>query len=372
MFEILFPAHGEILSRQSGIESASGLQIRVYGIARPADTVTVNGVAAIRCGERFEADITLTQLRSTITVCAAGSRGKSVREIKVIYDKNSFRRANFCMDDNIFAFAEIARDLPESIFDHFYFAHFKKLHEQYGLKLTLNLFYEDLRTNFTLDRFPERYKEEWNVNSDWLKLAFHARAEFPDRPYQNAEDEQLLAEYDQVCREIIRFAGEKSLIAPPNIHWAMVKPSALKPLRERGIHFLGGLFLNARTRIGENFDDTLSCDIGYFKSEEDSLFLSQKQLMYDFDHDICFGTEAIVCNLEELPELERKLAALTADKRNEALHLLSHEQYSFPFYESYLPDHQQRLELTVKMLAQAGFKFVFFNEGFLGNTAYNG
>ena len=207
MFEILFPAHGEILSRKSGMEKDSGLQIRVYGIARPADRVTVNGITAIRCGERFEADITLTEFRSTITVCAEGSRGKSMREIKVIYDKNSFRRANFCMDDNIFAFAEVARDLPESIFDHFYFGHFKKLHERYGLKLTLNLFYGDLRTSFTLDRFPDRYKEEWIANSDWLKLAFHAKTEFPDRPYQNAEDEQLLAAFIFIllCKQIRYF-----------------------------------------------------------------------------------------------------------------------------------------------------------------------
>ena len=68
-----------------------------------------------------------------------------------------------------------------------------------------------------------------------------------------------------------------------------------------------------------------------------------------------------------MPELERKLASLIADSNNEALHLLSHEQYSYPFYESYLPDHDQRLTLTVKMLAEAGFEFVFFNEGFLGS-----
>lgn len=369
MLEFIFPAQGEILTHRHGVESDNGLQLKVIGIARTADEVTVNNVPAIRCGERFEAVINLTERFSTITACARGTKGKTIREIQVVYDKKSFRRANFCIDDNIFTFADIAKERPASIFDHFYLKHLKMLHEKYGMKITLNLFFRDLRSGFTLAEFPDIYKDEWITNSHWLKLAFHATAEFPDRPYQNAEPEQLLAEYDAVCNEIIRFAGKETLIAPPNIHWAIVKTSSLAPLRKRGIKFLGGLFLNARTRIGESTDGALSCDIGYFRNEEDSIFLSQKQLHFDFDSGICFGTEAIVCNLEELPELERKLAALIADDDNQALHLLSHEQYSFPFYESYLPDHADRLELTVKMLAQAGFEFVFFNDGFLGNNA---
>ncbi|MBE6375475.1 MAG: hypothetical protein E7050_03315 [Lentisphaerae bacterium] len=368
MLEIIFPAQGEILSRRNGQESADGLTINVIGIARTTDNVSVNGIPARRCGERFEATVTLTDRFSTITATSSGNRGKASREIQVVYDKNSFRRVNFCIDDVIFTLREIAQSRPASLFDHFYLRNMKTLHDKYGMKITLNLFHDDLRSNFTLAQFPDTYKQEWIDNSDWLKLSFHAKAEFPDRPYQNAEVEQLIAEYDEVCNEIIRFAGAETFIAPPNIHWAMVKPAALPLLRKRGLKFLGGLFVNARTRIGESTDDAISCDIGYFRGDDDSLFLSQKQLFYDFANDICFGTEAIVCNLEEMPELERKLASLIADSNNEALHLLSHEQYSYPFYESYLPDHDQRLALTVKMLSEAGFEFVFFNEGFLGNT----
>lgn len=368
MLEIIFPAQGEILSYRHGQENNGSLTVKVIGFARTTDNVSVNGIPARRTGERFEADITLTERFSKITAAASGNRGKATREIEVVYDKNSFRRVNFCIDDVIFTFREIAESRPASLFDHFYLKHLKMLHDKYNMKITLNVFYDDLRSGFSLAQFPDSYKQEWIANSHWLKLAFHAKAEFPDRPYQNAEAEQLISEYDEVCREIIRFAGRETLIAPPNIHWAMVKPAALPLLRKRGLKFLGGLFVNARTRIGESTDDTVSCDIGYFKGDDDSIFLSQKQLFYDFANDICFGTEAIVCNLEEMPELERKLAALIADKDNEALHLLSHEQYSYPFYESYLPDHSDRLALTVKMLAEAGFEFVFFNEGFLGNN----
>ena len=140
MLEIIFPAQGEILSFRSGSESADGLKIKVTGIARISDNVTVNGVPATRCGERFDAEITLTGRFSKITALASGCRGKASREIEVVYDRASFRRANFCIDDVIYTFREIARDRPASLFDHFYLKHLKMLHERYAMKITLNVF----------------------------------------------------------------------------------------------------------------------------------------------------------------------------------------------------------------------------------------
>ena len=66
---------------------------------------------------------------------------------------------------------------------------------------------------FTLRDFPDRYKGEWRDNSDWLKLAFHAYANKPDRPYQNAAPEKMIADYDLVTEQIIRFAGEETSVS---------------------------------------------------------------------------------------------------------------------------------------------------------------
>ena len=369
MLEIWNLTHGEILNHHHGTETGEGLKMVVAGLARSGDRVTVNGIPAVRCGERFSAEIELKQRFNEILVAADGNRGSASRSIRVVWDKASFRRVNFCIDDNIFVFRDIARTRPKSIFDHFYLKSLRVLHEKYGLRLTLNLFYEDLTSGFTLDQFPDCYRSEWERNADWLRLAFHARAEFPDRIYQNAEVGTLLHDFDQVNAEIRRFAGETVLIAPPNIHWAMVKPDAIPELRKRGVHFLGGLFLDAQTRIGESVGEQPACDIGYFQNEENSRFLQQRRLWHDFRCGVTMGTEAAVLNLEEPPALRAKLEALTAQADNEAFHLLTHEQYFFPEYAQYLPDHFDRMEIMAERLSRGGFQFVFFNEGFLGNPA---
>ena len=367
MLEFVNVAHGEILNHRKGVESKDGLRIPVIGLARATDKVCVNGAPAARCGESFRAEVTLKKRFNTITLRADGNHGVAVREIRVVWDKGSFKRINFCIDDHIFTFYEIAKTKPNSLFDHFYLKKLKELHDRYGLRTTLNIFYEDLRNGFTLKEFPDRYKKEFQDNADWLKLAFHARSEFPDRIYQNAEAETVLHDYDQLTQEIVRFAGEETLTAPANVHWSMVKTSVLPELRKRGSRFLGGLFFEGQTRIGESESSEIACDGGYFENEDNSLLVKQQKVWHDFRCDITMGLESVVLNLEELPVLEKKLAALFSDPQNLALHMLSHEQYSFPFYANYLPDHFDRMELMAKMAREAGYCFVNFNEGFLGH-----
>ena len=48
------------------------------------------------------------------------------------------------------------------------------------------------------------------------------------------------------------------------------------------------------------------------------------------------------------------------------LDLFTHEQYFWPFYRNYLPDHPQRLDTTLRWVTDHGYKPVFFHEGFLG------
>ena len=49
--------------------------------------------------------------------------------------------------------------------------------------------------------------------------------------------------------------------------------------------------------------------------------------------------------------------------------LSSHEQYSFPRYFNYQPDHLAKLEAAVKTAVELDYKPVFFSDGLLGNPA---
>ena len=92
----------------------------------------------------------------------------------------------------------------------------KTAHERYGLKVQLNIFW---RTDFfygndefTLADMTDAYKAEWEEASDWLKLGFHSKQEFPDYPYLNADYSDVADLLRDVKKEVYRFAGEKSVL----------------------------------------------------------------------------------------------------------------------------------------------------------------
>ena len=49
----------------------------------------------------------------------------------------------------------------------------------------------------------------------------------------------------------------------------------------------------------------------------------------------------------------------------EVIDVFTHEQYFWPFYAGYLPDHAQRLDAALRFVTERGYKPVFYHEGFL-------
>jgi hypothetical protein len=56
---------------------------------------------------------------------------------------------------------------------------------------------------------------------------------------------------------------------------------------------------------------------------------------------------------------------------SEVFNVGSHEQYTFPYYHNYIPDHMQRISKAAETMVELGCKPVFFAEGLLGNKAWN-
>ena len=205
--------------------------------------------------------------------------------------------------------------------------------------------------------FPDRYKSEWRDNANWLKLAFHAYANKPDRPYTDAPAEKIIADLDQVEEQIIRFAGEETYSLPTVIHWAMVRPDALKPLAARGIRMLSAL---CRLSGGK-------WDINYRLPDTVSEYLSRHDAWKDFESGIVFSTVDIVCNNTPVERVAPTLEPAGKDpNRAEIMDLFTHEQYFWPFYVRHVPDHAERLDAAIRWVTERGYKPVFFHEGFLG------
>ena len=139
---------------------------------------------------------------------------------------------HFSVDDATQIFQEITLKQYNSIFEQPMLRQLLKFHDDYGLKCTLYL-YENVG-DYNISRMPDDYREEFEANSDWLKLAFHGYNE------ENPEESGLtLQEYEasfsRVCDEIRRFAGEESLSQTLRLHYWYATEDMMDFLKENGV-----------------------------------------------------------------------------------------------------------------------------------------
>ncbi|MCC6486141.1 MAG: hypothetical protein IT364_01460 [Candidatus Hydrogenedentes bacterium] len=350
--EITSPRDGDVLNRNDGTETPEGLRIRVEG-RTAAPGVTVNGTPCIVEQDRFHCDITLTDRRQSIIA----QYGEAQHEIGVWWNRGSKPRYRFSVDDNI----EFLKDLgtePDrypSLFDHWYLKFWSEMHETYGTKVHLNIYYQT--DGFDLTQMPDKWKEEWQANAHWLHLSFHALQDKPDRPYRNAVYTQIAHDYDLVCGHIRRFAGNEVLSTTTTTHWAECPKAAIGALRDRGIEQLVGLF---DIQNGE-------CTTGYYHDLAQCAYCDQRGAWYDRETGLFFVRCTSVVNLLEVEEVVPFLNRRTATPHtSEMVELLIHEQYFRRELSYYQPTVLDKVRAAIRWVHERGHEPVFWSDGFLG------
>ncbi|MCR4572197.1 MAG: hypothetical protein K5787_00365 [Lentisphaeria bacterium] len=391
MIEITNYRQGAILNHNHGKEGKKSLKVTVQGISEGGWPVTVNEQPAVMEGRHFSAEVELTQRVNVVKASVVTPYGTYSQELTLVWDKKSFKRFNFFIDDHSFLFTDLSKQRPKKAFDHFYLAALKKIHDKYGFKVTLNSFYHNDHEEFLLKDMPDIWKSEFQDNSDWLKFSFHAYSEFPDRPYAEATAETFGKHWDLVQKEIERFAGPECFIAPVVIHWANVHPAVAQEAIRRGVtaysnnfrlRVMGGPSLEDRQRGGNmktiekrslsgvDCGNELAGMAMHYGMQEEKDFMDKNIVYYDPQLGVSFFHNTVCCNLVPLAEIPKKYAVAiqrNEERGTEILGVASHEQYSFPYYDNYLPDHLKRLETATRCLVEAGYQPVFFSQGFLGN-----
>ncbi|OGV67532.1 MAG: hypothetical protein A3K19_17655 [Lentisphaerae bacterium RIFOXYB12_FULL_65_16] len=369
MLQITTPMHGAVLTHQNGRPEPDALTITVRGTARLLDAVQVNGVPAAREGTTFAAEVKLTRRTSDITATTSGIHGTESHTVRVIRDRDTTQRYGFFIDDNVFFLHDIWTNRYPSIFDCFYLDKLRGLHRTYGTRFVLNVFFrndhDQTPTPFTIAQFPDTYRTEWADNADWLRLSFHAYSEFPNRPYQYAAPAKLASDYDAVKTEIVRFASEHAFCPPSVVHWAMITPGCFKVLRERGMRVFEGGFMMPQSGAKSPQGGDWVMDIGYSVDPERSEYLRHHYRLYDVAHDVMFLHGDVCCN--RIPKhviLERLEAKAANPYFNQFVSIASHEQYSFPFYSNYIPDHFERMETAVRWCTEHGYQPGFHHDAF--------
>lgn len=363
--QIVSPRDGDYLNHHDGRIEGSSLYLNVTGTCPAGALVTVNGVPANVNGEQFTCETAVTPQDWTLTATA----GEEQHEIAVMADFKSRKRYRYSIDDNIEFLHDLGTnpDAYNSLFDHWYLKFWKHLHDDYGTKVHINTYYELSDGSWNTSLMPDKWRDEWEANSDWLHLSFHARQNLPGRIYKDADYDQMAEDYELVVEQIKRYAGEAVLTSETTVHWAEAPLEACRALKDRGIDILIGLFW---VRNGE-------CTTKYYLDLEQAAYCHTRDAWQDTDEGLTFvSCDAVVNGLalaNVIPTLEQQAGN---PHTGDMIELLIHEQYfrqdlllveSGRRYNYFQHDVFQKVEDGVRWLAEQGYEPCFWSEGLLGS-----
>ncbi len=352
------PIDGDCVHVRDGRAACGGGVTLTAAVRGPVGAeVYIDGKEASFMDGLYRAEVTVRGYRHTLTA-EDRTNGTSCK-IAVYHMPQTLGRYRLSSDDNILFLQDITahQDTYKSIFDNPYLALYKKAHDLYDAKVHINLFYEfnpaeanfsdKDREYFNLSMMTDRFREEFRANAHWLKLAFHANSEFPDKPYKYASAERVTEDCLKVCREICRFAGPECLNDTTTVHWGEASREGVRALRALGFRSLTGYFekLNGEPLVAYYTDDELCDHIG------------SRDFWMDTEEDMLFGRIDLVLNSGTLAYVQDTLRQVAADPhRGGFVSIMIHEQYFYPDYSHYLPDYEERVLSSCRYLHENGYR----------------
>ena len=249
----------------------------------------------------------------------------------------------FTVDDNIRFFKDLTEKRYNSIFEHPYLAVYKRLHDEFGLKVQLNLFYR--LDDFDLSMMTDAYYSEWEANSDWLKLSFHSDYENV-RPYEFSGYDEVYKDCKNVNDQIVRFASPKALAKTTTVHYCVATDDGLRAITDNNVLGLLGLFgTKEKPRTSYNIDDN-------------NAKLIREGSIYNRDG-MAYASIDIVLNAFSKEDILTRLSGLL---EHNDIRVMIHEQYFYADYKAYQPDFEEKLRATFAFLTKNEYNSSFFEE----------
>ena len=351
----LFPLDGDFVNSRDGIWQDDALYVDAL-LESGEGTPTVCGISAVYDTAQgcYKARIPLYGYRNRLV---AQTQTQTCIITVLVTEQEKLKHYRVSSDDNIRFLKELTEGDYASIFDHPYLAVYKKAHDLYGAKAHLNLFYAfddkarslfaDDSAYFDLSMMTDRYKEEFIANSHWLKLAFHAKSEFPNKPYQHADRKTVRDDCIAVCREICRFAGKECISNSTTIHWGEANREVVRELRALGFTSLTGYFWRDQNNIPI---------VSYYTDPEMADHIGTRDFWMDTAEDMIFGRIDSVLNIGSLEAVLQEVQEAAEDPhRGGFVSIMIHEQYFYPDYINYLADFEARVLESCKILANKGY-----------------
>lgn len=361
--EFQFPKDGIMLTEASGQRVGDALKIEVQFNASDNRNLTLNGQPLPRVNFCcYKTEYLLTDFKNTLEVTDTNSGEKWA--IDVYFLKRGYKKYRFSLDDNIWFLQNLTenKDVYKSMFDDPYLAMIKSIHDLYGSKFHINIYYETPRHGgFNLTQMTDRYKEEWKNNADWLRLSFHANADKPDRPYMYATYEQAYFEMERVHREILRFAGEEAFAGTiTTVHWGDCSLEAAKAFRDLGVKAFVSSY---------NWASDRNTDIRMYLDAEQCALLKKFGFYYDRETDIYFFRYSGGIQHAQPETFYDQFE----QQRIEAPHyafkdICLHEQYFYPEYPAYQPNYFEKLSTAARWCQENDYEPTFMDTLFEFDT----
>ena len=390
---LIFPQDGLILTPAADMSPEPGVQVPLVGLAPTGSRVWVNGQSAARIdypgpdreirhldaraalraeGSHLEIDfgigsdrvdegpytiflyqLTLADRVLDVEIVALNENNLFFKTA-VLYSRTDLERTySITIDDVSDLLSEITRNegIYSSIFEHPALGFLHKLHEDHGAVVSLYLFRRGtLYRDFDLDQMSDRFKAEWEENSDWLRLGFHAESWDPPFPYRKASYERSRGDLTGVRQQVLRFAGEKAWDRFMRSHFASGSRESCRAWRDEGIRGLYAAPVGYPSYYLSEAENHLLLTYDYWRDNIEDIVFVQTDLWAEKDYADPrrpFRTSAQVA-LARLDSLASRPLA------SQNIHLLTHEAFLHPGAGPW--QVRQRVEETVGWLTDRGYR----------------
>lgn len=358
---LLIPHDNAMLSDIAGVRTPDALIVDCILAAEPGHRVLISGQPAKESGRgRYLASVALADYRNALTLTDETTGETACATLYWVPKATGMYRLS--LDDNIWNLQDVARhaDTYQSIFENPYLALMREVHDRYGTKILMNIYYEcPEHGGFTLAEMPDKFRSEFRANADWFRLGFHARADLPDRIYEHVDYPTLVKDIQDVRREVYRFAGEEAWAAPvTTMHWDVCSDAGMRAFRDENLRCFC-----VTSRL---LSDTES-DLRLQMTDEQARQSHQYAGLYDPKYDMIYFTCDLYVNEHTPADVCRALDENQARyPRRGFVELLIHEQYFYEDYPHYLPDYRERVFAAVEWCVRHGYHPAFMRDTLFG------
>lgn len=351
--EFVTPIDGDMLHKQDGIQVKSGLavKVKVKPLVPGKLNLTINNIQASEENGIYMADIILKGFENKISVRDKVTGQQCV--ITVFYLERLDHQYRLSVDDAIWFLKDIHINAATytSIFDNPFMGLLRSLHETYGTKVHINLFYET--DNFNLSQMTDKFKKEWAQNAGWIRLSVHAKAEFPDDPYIHAGYREMYRDCHAIRTQIMRFAGKEVMDNTTTLHWGQVPVEVCRALRDEGYKIQVCDF---------NVDNDLP-PCSYYLDVPHRRHINKRFIWRDNKEGIVFVKSSIIIDTIKLQRINGFLDNYAENNINPPYaDLLVHEQYFYPSYRNYQQDYREKLIAAIEWAQKHHYTPGFLSE----------